>query len=418
MKKDYIITFITEFMVLICGILVYSVATRTLGKEGFSEYALSRRTISLIRPALLLGLSIAIPRYIAYKSTLDKKTSDSYFWVGLFLVFCATAVFLLVFIFFKKPFSFLLFGSSEHFYLIFPISLTLIGLMVHSLCYSFFRGKLMMSNANLLQMINMGIIPLFSVAIGENTVEALIITGAMWSGISFVFLFFIIKNLNFPFSNLLFYAKELLSYGIQRVPGGFGEAALFAIPATLSTHMVGMEKAGYVAFSLALLHMVGAVFAPIGLILLPKASQLIAKGDAMLLKYHIIKILKITSVLTLIGVIFFEIFADKIIYFYLGKSFADTVLMTKIIMLASLPYAIFVVMRSVIDAYYKKALNTLNVFISLAIFLIASLIVFWAKWSYICLIGTFVLAMFILGALTILNIKKIVWMINNENRES
>src|SRR6266849_4226568 len=63
--REYAGTFATEFTVLACQLLTYKLAAHFLGKAGFAEYAVARRTISLIYPLPLLGLGIALPRYIA-----------------------------------------------------------------------------------------------------------------------------------------------------------------------------------------------------------------------------------------------------------------------------------------------------------------------------------------------------------------
>src|SRR5437879_4795697 len=64
--REYGGTFATEFAVLACQLLTYKLAAHFLGKTGFAEYAVARRTISLIYPLPLLGLAVAVPRYIAH----------------------------------------------------------------------------------------------------------------------------------------------------------------------------------------------------------------------------------------------------------------------------------------------------------------------------------------------------------------
>ena len=49
-------------------ILVYKLAARDFGKEGFSEYAVARRTVSLLYPVALMGLGVALPRFLGYAS--------------------------------------------------------------------------------------------------------------------------------------------------------------------------------------------------------------------------------------------------------------------------------------------------------------------------------------------------------------
>lgn len=414
MKKDYIITFLTEFIVLASGILVYKLAANILGKEGFSEYALSRRTVSLIQPALLIGLGVGIPRYIAYASSSpNSKKPDAYFVGGLTTLVLVVLIFTFILNLFKNNLAFLIFGSSNYVYLMFPINLMLLGTILHAACYSYFRGKLLMFKANSLQFINMGIVPPFVFLIGKDIRQILSISGLLWVIISTIFLISIIKNLAFKDANIFSAAKELIFYGLQRVPGDFGIAALLTLPAIFTAHITGVREAGNVAFGVSILNMIGSIFAPIGLILLPKASQIIANKDFKLLGYYIRKILKTTFFLTALGVVFFEVFASEIINLYLGRTFSDLVLPTRIIMIAGLAYTVYVSMRSIIDAYYVKAINTLNIFLSLLLFLLLSGIVVLFIKNYIYIVCSFVIALFSLGSLTLLEIRKLLARKNN-----
>src|SRR6266705_909420 len=64
--REYGGTFATEFMVLASQLLVYKLAAHFLGTTGFSEYAVARRTISLIYPVPVLRVAVALPRYVAH----------------------------------------------------------------------------------------------------------------------------------------------------------------------------------------------------------------------------------------------------------------------------------------------------------------------------------------------------------------
>ncbi|MEW5766780.1 MAG: hypothetical protein AB1797_04025 [bacterium] len=409
MRRDIILTFITEFIVLVSGILVYKLAANILGTQGFSEYALSRRTVSLIQPLLLMGLGVGIPRYIAYASaSLDNNRSDTYFIAGIITLVVTTLILMLTLNIFDDKFAFLLFGNSNYVYLISPISLMLIGLILHSSCYSFFRGKLNMVSANILQIINMGIVPPIVFLFGKDTKQILLIGGILWIVISVSFLVLILRKSTFKIVNLFLHTKELISYGLQRVPGDFAMAAILSLPAIFTAHISGVKEAGYVSFGISLLNMVGAAFAPIGIILLPKASQLIASKDVNLLKDYVNKILRITLSLTIVGIIIFEILADRIINLYLGRNFFDIVLVVRIIMVASIAYAVYISMRSIIDAYYVKAINIINIILCLLLFLGLSAIAVLFITGYIYIVYCFVIALFLLGILTLIETRKLL----------
>jgi O-antigen/teichoic acid export membrane protein len=406
MRKDYILTFITEITILGSGLLVYRLAANILGKEGFSEYALVRRTISFLLPALILGMGVAIPRYIGYSYSNFKK-ANTYFIAGFIILFFVILIFSLLINLFQKNFAFLFFGDSKYYYLIFPINIMLIGLIFHSVCYGYFRGNLSMIKANFLQLINMGIVPFLVFFLENNLKEIILLNGLIIILVSFIFLTMILKNITFERNEIYTNLKELMAYGIQRVPGDFGLSGLFSLPSTITAHISGVTIAGYVAFGTSLLNMVGAGFAPLGLILLPKASQLVANKDFKILKTYIIKILKITFILTVLGIVFFEIFADKIILIYLGTLNYDLLIITRIIIIASIGYTIYVVMRSIIDAYYVKAMNTKNIFISLMFFLTVSFGTFLVEKSYIFIVINFAVSIILLGILTLIDIRKL-----------
>jgi len=407
MKKDYILTFITEFTILGSGLLVYRLAANILGKEGFSEYALVRRTISFLLPALILGMGVAIPRYIGYSYSNFKK-ANTYFIAGFVILFSVILIFSLLINLFQKNVAFLFFGDSKYYYLIFPINIMLIGLIFHSLCYGYFRGNLSMIKANFLQLINMGIVPFLVFFLKDNLKEIILLNGLIIILVSFIFLTMILKNITFERNEIYTNLKELMAYGIQRVPGDFGLSGLFSLPSTITAHISGVTIAGYVAFGTSLLNMVGAGFAPLGLMLLPKASQLVANKDFKTLKYYILKILKVTFILTILGVVFFEIFADKIIQIYLGTLNSDLLIITRIIIIASIGYTIYVAMRSIIDAYYVKAINTKNIFISLMFFLTVSFGTILLKKSYIFLVTNSVVSIILLGILTLIEVKRLL----------
>jgi O-antigen/teichoic acid export membrane protein len=284
----------------------------------------------------------------------------------------------------------------------------LIGLIFHSLCYGYFRGNLSMIKANFLQLINMGIVPLLAFFLKNNLKEIILLNGLIIILVSFIFLTRIAKNITFERNEIYTNLKELMAYGIQRVPGDFGLSGLFSLPSTITAHISGVTIAGYVAFGTSLLNMVGAGFAPLGLILLPKASQLVANKDFKILKTYIIKILKITFILTVLGIGFFEIFADKIIMIYLDTLNSDLLIITRIIISASIGYTIYVAMRSIIDAYYVKAINTKNIFISLIFFLTVAFGTILVKKSYIFLVINLVVAIILLGILTLIEVKKVL----------
>ncbi len=404
LNPDYILTFCAEFLVLFAGVLVYKLAANDLGEDGFSRYAVCRRTISFIQPLLIIGLGVAIPRYIAMamvESTFKK--SGNYFIGGLVLMTIVASPILIALLLFSKQFSFLIFGNQSFSYLIPYLTLMLSGMLFHSLCYGYFRGKVMMVKANILQIINLGIIPLLAFYLFPTLTGVLLFTSTTWIGTGLVITFlFIVPGLQWTKYEVKECLKELWIYGIQRVPGDVALAGFLALPAYFAAHMIhdDLKTAGNVAFGMSMINLAGAAFGPICLMLLPKASEVIVKKEFVLLKQLTNRITFWTIGLTLFGLIIAELFAESIIKIYLGQSFTELVFIVRVILLASIGYTIYISLRSILDAYYVKAMNTKNIFISFLVFIVCAVIVKYADLSFEYILYGFIAAMLLLGALT------------------
>lgn len=180
------------------------------------------------------------------------------------------------------------------------------------------------------------------------------------------------------------------------------------MPAFFTSHIGSVKEAGYVSFGVSVLNMIGAAFAPIGIILLPKASQLVASKSWDILERYTKNILKITVFLTASGVILFEVFAKNILILYLGKELSDIVFVVRILIISAVAYNIYIATRSIIDAIYVKAINTRNIILSLALFVVVTsvaLIFFKSPTTVVC---AFNVAIFFLGALILFEVKKII----------
>ncbi|MCI0418246.1 MAG: oligosaccharide flippase family protein, partial [Acidobacteria bacterium] len=173
-------------------------------------------------------------------------------------------------------------------------------------------------------------------------------------------------------ANTLTEGRELLRYGVQRVPGDFIHMALLTLPATFVAHLHGVQEAGFVAFGISLLTMAGAVFTPVGSILLPKASEMLAKATHSELREHILRIVQITATVSAILTLLFVIFASPLIRIYLGPDFGRVAWVIRLVALGAVPYCLFLVLRNVIDAFHENAVTGAILMGALVVFGVAS----------------------------------------------
>jgi len=405
---EYAPTFLTEFTVMVSQIVVYKLAAHYLGNQGFSEYAVARRAISTIYPLGLLGLGIALPRYIAISVREDEAgLRGRFFGATLWCVGLSAAIIVGLINLMPSGFAYLIYGNGSYKSLARPIGMIIAGLLLHALAYSYFRGHLHMARANILQLANLGVVPVLAFFMGFRSVATVLERiGVLSIFVSLAALLFTPwKEIT---SGSFREAKTLLRYGVPRVPGDFAQMAFFGLPAFIVVHRVGVQEAGDVAFSISVLAMVGAIFAPVGLILLPKASGLIARGASKELERHISLVFRLSLIVSIFLTISAEIFSGQLVRAYLGPGFSEISTVVRVVMLGAVPYAVYTVLRSAIDARHTAAINTKNNGIAFVIFIACSTFLLAIHDnSMVRLILPLPVSLLVLGILTWLDTKKV-----------
>jgi O-antigen/teichoic acid export membrane protein len=408
MKKDFILTFITEFIVILCMLATYKMADSFFGQKGFTDYSLARRVVAMLQPVFLVGMHITIPRQVAFYLTESKQKSSEILLSAVIILISVTLVLISVMVLFKQQLSALLFDNASYARFIFPLALALAGMAIHSAVYGYYRGMRQMRKANLIQLLIMGIIPLLAISLAAGVAESFIIAGVLWIIISIFFLLGIIFKLQFSFSSVRKNIRNTFNHGIQRLPADLGIAALLALPVLFFTHAFGTTQSGYLAFSISLLTMTGAALKPIGLIMLPHATTLIAEKNYPVLHRQIKKMIFYFLLLSAIVIAGYELLAPVLLSVYLGKVNVNLLYISRMVMLAAAGYMFYVFFRSIIDAAHHRSYNTVNILISLLFLLIFSMpgIFFHVNRAY--LLSIFALSVSLLGIMTYLQIKKII----------
>lgn len=406
--REYAGTFAAEFAVLACQIIVYKLAARFLGTLGFSEYAIARRTISLLQPVMMLGIAVGLPRYIAMaEGHGNDPRARRFFGAAAECVGLAVAVAIISLSIWPQWFAYLFFGHREYGFLVRPLALILAGLSSHALVYSYLRGRMAISKANLLNLVNLGFVPVVVfIFFRESAAEVLWTLGAGWTGVALAALCF--TPILSVTHDVRVEAKELLAYGLQRVPGDFALMGLLAFPALLAAHSRGIEPAGYVAFGISITNMIAAMFAPVGIILLPKMSRNIGIGNFGEIRKEVKLIGWSTAGLSLALVAIGEACTQPAIRIYLGENFLSAIGPVRIVLLAAVPLALYYALRSAIDAFHRKAINTINLGIAFAVFVCLCMLSSLASEAPNGVLWSFVASACLLAVLTCVEVRRIL----------
>jgi O-antigen/teichoic acid export membrane protein len=373
-RRDYALTFLTEFATLGSTVLALKLAAVYWGTEGFGEYMLARRSLGLVQLPVLCGMGVAVTRYVARARAAGEGSSEYRYFAASVLVSLATAVLAgLVLNAASRPLAVVFFGSVRYDHLVRALSLAVAGMAFHGIAYGVFRGRVAMWQANALQALNLGIVPLAVLAWpGQSVPSVVIAVGGLWCLISGAAILIVLRSAppttweRRPIEAAM---RELLRYGGPRVPGEFALGALFTFPVIVAAHVRGVATAGFVGLGVSLLTMMGSLFAPLGQIILPAVSALSVGRGRHRLRTDAWRLMALCLGVAAALVVSVEAGAALVIPRLFGAEFTPSVPVIRIMALGALPYVAYVVLRNILDALHTVPLNAKNLGLALALFL-------------------------------------------------
>lgn len=404
MKRDYTTTFITEGLVVASYLLSFRLVAGALGGSGFGEYALGRRTLAFLVPLAALSLDVAVARYVAYAVTEGSERAKRYVPAAIALVLASAAILSTVLLVFSAPLAELFFGSSRYSTLITPMPLLLLGGALHGIAYGHLRGRSLILRANVLMALNQAVVPLLSIVAWGSSVEKILLgMGIGWTAISLVFVAAAPMSINDLWPRI----KELVRYGVPRLPGDMLRLTVFALPSLLVAHVTDIATAGAVAFGVAAVGMLGTALAPVGFVMLPVAARLMAQESIPELRHHVVRIAQLTAVALALAIVVVEVFAPQLVSIYLGPRFASTADSLRVIIPAALPWGLYMSLGSVIDAHHVNPINARNMGIAFGVFLPVAGALTLLKAPPLTIAAAFVVSLYVLGALTLFEVHTI-----------
>jgi O-antigen/teichoic acid export membrane protein len=402
-RRDYVTTFIAEGLFILSYLAVFRIVADHFGPRGFGEYALARRTLAFLLPIGAIGLDIAIARYVAYAAGRPRD-QRAYLPAALMLLAIAVGLETALLLGFRGFWAGLFFGSSRYAGLVPPLALMTGGNALFAVAYGNLRGQLAVTWANALRIVVHALLPLAAALLIKSSVSSVLYAmGGGWAVLSAAALALTRMSVDDPIGR----AAELARYSLPRTPGDLIALVLFAVPGIVVAHVSDVTVAGQVAFGVAALGMVASAAFPVGFVLLPVASRLLAAGSVERLRTQVFGVTRVLVGLIVAGLVVFELFAPQIVAIYLGPRFAASVTPLRILMLGALPWALYVSLRSVIDARHKLALNAINVAIASAVFAALMLAFRTLADPASVVVPVFVAALYVLGALTVVEVWRI-----------
>jgi O-antigen/teichoic acid export membrane protein len=360
----------SQVVVVIGNIATLGLAAQAMDATEVGAFALVRRVVAFLAPLLLLGLGVGMPRYLG-RETDDPVRRTAFVLAGWLLVLPVTIAAATFLVCRPEAAAKLFFGTDSAAHLAQPLALLVVGNQIFLLAYAILRGELRIRLANVLQSVQIGVLPLLATwtlgrhgarttLLGIGVVSVLLALGAAITLVA--------QALSHVRRAAILPALRALSgYGLARVPGDLAVAGLYALGPILAAHTLDLRAAGLLAVGLSLVTALAAAFTPLGLVLLPRLSGQLAGPHASRVRaqlphlvgsaIHLACFLGVTSLL----------FGNDLLGLFLGPSFSFPNLVFGLLVVGAAGNVLFVVLRSVLDADTAVPLNAMHAMAALAV---------------------------------------------------
>lgn len=410
--KEIAFTMLTSVLTAGCGILTIHILAQELGSEGFGVYALARQVFVTISPLSTFAMGVAIVRFIA---TSDHNTKFNYLISGLLLGFIPCGFIFILGAIFKNQVTFFIFRNEAYSSVLIATLFLVLCYSLYAVLYAFYRGSGCMAKANIWQLGVVAIGPLLIAKISSRTGKIdliLFLTGLFYFCAFFPLVFYCIKG--FLYQRETFgirpYLNDLFRYGSPRMIGGIALTGILAVGPFFAPYFGSIKEAGYLIVGQSIFALVETGVSAFGLVVLPKATQYFVEGKKEFLKGRITDTVVLVVHIGLFLTLHLMLWSDQIVTVWLGHDYIDAIPLMRILLIALISYLLYVMLRSFIDAIEKKAINTLNLYISLIVTIVISFFLANIGFGVTGIaIGTMI-GFLVLGFCTVIYLWKANWM--------
>jgi O-antigen/teichoic acid export membrane protein len=368
----YLITFGAEALVITSLALTLKISGMRWGAEGFAIYALFRRVVALILPALTLGVEVALPRAVAMAGEAPPDVYTAHLLGAFGICFATALLFVLIVAVAGVPLAAALFGTGERADWLWPLSCMLGGYGAYTVVYAYWRGSMVVGRAALASVLALAVVPLVMVAVASRDVfQAIQFIG--YGAFTVAVVFFPFRSLQrVTLGQVHAAALSLGTYGAPRFVGSLALLLLFALPTVFAARAYSIATAGVLALGVTIVGALGSAINPVGTILLPRASRLANQGTLHQLRRE----MQIWTLLLAAGgtfaAIVLGVLAEPLLRFFAPLEDPSAVLALRCMLSAVPGFLCFSLLRHVIDAKGGAAYNTGHALVALLTYLVAA----------------------------------------------
>jgi O-antigen/teichoic acid export membrane protein len=364
------ITLVAQVAVATGALILYRLLATEAGTDGFAAYSLVKQASVLLFPVLSVGLIVGLPRYVALSGDERGTPAEAYLWAAIAIATCTLSTAAALAWAFPRWFAAVLFGDADRTELVGPLVALLAATVLFFVAFGYFRGQLKVVTSSSLQILAVAVLPPCVVAMlpGRSIGALVLVIAAGQAAISLLAMAPpLVRGPRGVFARVRAAGRELLGYGYRRVPADLAQVGLFALVPVLAAQAGSLTDVAYLAAGQQVLSLLGFAVLPLGLVLLPSLSRMLAADfEGASRNVAVLATLAVHAALFLTPQVL--IYADVAVVGWLGESFEDAGSVVRVTVVPAALYVVYMMLRSALDAVAVKSYNSRNSVIGLAVF--------------------------------------------------
>ena len=380
MGKDVVWTFSLQITIMLCSFAITKLLASRLSIDDFGQYNVIKRSVQVLSFVMLAGVGIALPRYIPiYRNGTPPRRIAPLLGASLIYIIGVSLVVFLGCMVFSTQMQDIVIGQSGNMNLLLIALAYAFILAMAQYAYAYYRGTGNFKWYNGAQLAVQLTIVLPLVLLPVLTVKGVFVS---WLVITTLLVAFYLlremrgkwnevrQHLMTQSTSLFPHLRTIIKYSSGRLLADFFLFSLSAFPLIYISNAQGLQYTAYYSVGITFVTMVTPVFSFMGIILLPYVSERIAKGE-MLMAHRFVNRLALLYVgaSIFITAILYG-FTAFFTYLLFASDYVVTTDLTRIMILAILPQAIYLLYRNPIDAVSVIPYNTIILGICLALMVV------------------------------------------------
>jgi len=359
MGRDVVWTFSIQILIMLCSFAINKLLANRLSIDDFGQYNVIKRSVQVLSFVMLAGVGIALPRYIPlYRNSDPPRRIAPLLGASLIYIIGITMVVFAGSMIFSGQMQVLVIGEGGNMNLLLIALAYAFALAIAQVVYAYYRGvgDFRWYNGTQLATQLSIIVPLVALPIltVSNVFES-------WLTIITLLVAYLIgreiwlkRDRIFPLSTaespISSHLKTIVRYSSGRLVADFFQFSLAAFPLIYTSNKLGLLSTAYFSVGITFVTMITPLFSFMGIILLPYISNAIARHEMKSARRLVSRLSMLYVAVSILFIAALWLFTEFLTVLLFASSYVTTAHLTRIMILAILPQALYMLYRNTIDA--------------------------------------------------------------------